>query len=91
MLNFKCMRPIKTVYTVLQEHGRLDLLQDELIEHATMEIVDEGQRRREVQAAIKRKEKAIEILARKYAGNGLDSELVRQCLYSIGDNNSFLR
>ncbi|KAI8896273.1 hypothetical protein BC833DRAFT_598156 [Globomyces pollinis-pini] len=91
MLNFKCVKPIKTVYNILEAANGLEVLQDELVETATMEILDEGRRRHEVQTDIKKKERAIEYLARKYARRDLDSEVIRQCLYSIGDNNSFLR
>jgi hypothetical protein len=91
MLNFKCVRPIKTVYSVLKEQSGLGLLEDDLIEVATQEIMDRGRKRHEVQADIKRKEKAIEMLARKYSKSNLTPETIRQCLYSIGDNNSFLR
>jgi hypothetical protein len=91
MLSFSCVRPIVTVFSVLEEKSGLALLEDEVIEVATAEIKDEGRSRREIQAEIKRKERAIEYLAKKYAKNGLETETIRQCLYSIGDNNAFLR
>jgi hypothetical protein len=90
MLSFKCVRPIKTVFSILKENDGLALLEDDLMETATVEIKDEGRNRKQIQLEIKRKEKAIELLARKYQKPGLDSELIRQCLYSIGDNNAFL-
>ena len=91
LLQFKCVKPILTVHSVLEEHGKLGLLQDELLPLATSEIIDGGRKRKEIQYDIKRKEKAIEILAKKYSTRDLDSETVKQCLYSIGDNNAFLR
>ncbi|KAF4619379.1 hypothetical protein D9613_004976 [Agrocybe pediades] len=91
LLNFSCVSPIKTVYSVLEEHNVLDLLRDDLITIATKEIYSEGRSRRDVQKDIKSKEKAIEILSSRYAQNGLSQEKVRQCLYSIGDNHAFLR
>ncbi|KAJ3272874.1 hypothetical protein HDV01_005197 [Terramyces sp. JEL0728] len=91
MLSFQCVKPIKSVFNTLEAKGGLDVLKDELIEIATMEIIDEGKKRNEVQAEIKKKEKAIEYLAKKYGRQGLEPEVIRQCLYSIGDNNSFLR
>ncbi|KAI0080811.1 hypothetical protein K474DRAFT_1688960 [Panus rudis PR-1116 ss-1] len=90
-LGFSCVKPIKTVYTVLEEHDALDLLRDDLIAVATKEIYSEGRSRREVQRDIKSKERAIEVLASKYQRKNLSQETVRQCIYSIGDNHAFLR
>ncbi|KAJ3255634.1 hypothetical protein HK103_006159 [Boothiomyces macroporosus] len=80
MLSFQCVKPIKTVFNTLEAKGGLDVLKDELIEIATMEIIDEGKKRNEVQAEIRKKEKAIEYLAKKYGRQGLDPEIIRQCL-----------
>ncbi|KAF5388186.1 hypothetical protein D9615_000693 [Tricholomella constricta] len=91
LLSFSCIRPIKTVYAVLEEHDALELLRDDLITVATKEIYSEGRPRRDVQKEIKSKERAIETLAARYERNGLPQEKVRQCLYSIGDNHAFLR
>lgn len=83
--------PIKTVYSVLEEHDGLDLLRDDLITVATKEIYSEGRHRRDIQKDIKSKERAIETLSARYSRNGLSQENIRQCLYSIGDNHAFLR
>ncbi|KAF5363985.1 hypothetical protein D9756_000251 [Leucocoprinus leucothites] len=91
LLNFSCVRPIKTVYLVLEQHDATDLLRDDLVTIATREIYSEGRTRREIQRDIKAKERAIETLASKYSKNVLSEEQVRQCLYSIGDNHAFLR
>ncbi|KAG6828492.1 hypothetical protein H0H92_007807 [Tricholoma furcatifolium] len=91
LLNFSCVRPLKTVYSVLEEHEALDILRDDLITIATKEIYSEGRSRREIQKDIKSKERAIETLAARYERNGLPQEKLRQCLYSIGDNHAFLR
>lgn len=91
MLGFSCVKPIKTVYTVLEEHDALDMLRDDLITVATKEIYSEGRPRREVQRDIRSKERAIEHLSDQYQRRGLSQEQVRQCLYSIGDNHAFLR
>jgi hypothetical protein len=91
LLSFSCVRPIKTVYAVLEEHGALDLLRDDLITVATKEVYAENRPRRDVQKDIKSKERAIETLATRYVKPGLSQEQVRQCLYSIGDNHAFLR
>ncbi|KAI0832775.1 hypothetical protein BC628DRAFT_1309430 [Trametes gibbosa] len=91
LLGFSCVKPIKTVHSVLKEHDALDLLRDDLVSVATKEIYSDGRTRREIQRDIKSKERAIESLADKYARHGLSEEQVRQCLYSIGDNHAFLR
>lgn len=91
MLSFSCIKPIETVYTVLEGHDVVDLLRDNLVSVATTEIYSEGRSRREIQRDIKKKEQAIETLSSRYARNGLTQETVRQCLYSIGDNHAFLR
>ncbi|KAJ6616236.1 hypothetical protein B0H10DRAFT_1406666 [Mycena sp. CBHHK59/15] len=91
LLGFSCVRPIKTVYALLDEHNVLDLLRDDLISVATKEIYSEGRSRRDVQKDIKTKERAIELLASRYSRNNLSQDHVRLCLYSIGDNHAFLR
>jgi len=91
MLSFSCVKPIRTVYSVLEHHGALDLLRDDLVSVATKEIYADGRSRRDVQKEIKSKERAIETLASRYQREGLNQERVRQCLYSIGDNHAFLR
>ncbi|KAF8076739.1 hypothetical protein FPV67DRAFT_1472507, partial [Lyophyllum atratum] len=91
LLSFSCIRPIKTVYAILEGHDAIDLLRDDLITIATKEIYSEGRPRRDVQKDIKSKERAIETLASRYERRGLSQENVRQCLYSIGDNHAFLR
>lgn len=91
MLGFSCVKPIKTVYTVLEEHEALDLLREDSVALATKEIYAEGRSRREIQKDIKSKERAVEVLSSKYARKSLSQEQVRQCLYSIGDNHAFLR
>ncbi|KZP06726.1 hypothetical protein FIBSPDRAFT_763913 [Athelia psychrophila] len=91
MLNFSCVKEIKTVYSVLDKCDALDLLRDDLITAATKEIYSEGRSRREIQKDIKAKERAIETLATRYERKGLLAENIRQCLYSIGDNHAFLR
>lgn len=91
LLGFSCVKPIKSVYAVLEQHGATDLLRDDLIAMATKEILSEGRSRRDIQKDIKAKERAIETLSARYAREGLPQEQVRQCLYSIGDNHAFLR
>lgn len=90
LLEFKCVRPLRTVYTLLEEKGGLALLEDGLMEAATAEIASAGRPRHEVQRDIKRKEKARAHLATKYRTSSLSEDEILRCLYSIGDNNSFL-
>lgn len=77
-MSFSCVRPIKTVYLVLEEHNALGLLRDDLLMVATKEIYSEGRSRREVQKDIRSKERAIEVLSSKYERNELPQETVRQ-------------
>ncbi|KAL7747829.1 hypothetical protein RI367_006764 [Sorochytrium milnesiophthora] len=91
MLQFSCIRPVKTVYRVLEEAGCLELLQDQYVAEATKEILSEGKSRRTVDQEIRRKEKAVEYLAQKYKRKTLSDEQIRQLLYSVGDNHNYLR
>ncbi|KAI9204659.1 uncharacterized protein BJ171DRAFT_442325 [Polychytrium aggregatum] len=91
ILQFDCVTDIKSVYAHLSAHDGLALLEDDLINIATMEIVPEGKLRHQIQNEIKQKERAIEVLARKYARGDLTADGIKQCLYSIGDNHAFLR
>ncbi|KAJ6451499.1 hypothetical protein C8R47DRAFT_1170128 [Mycena vitilis] len=91
LLSFSCVRPIKSVHALLEEHSALDLLRDDQVAVATKEIYSEGRTRRDIQKDIKSKERAIETLASRYSRKGLTQDDVRLCLYSIGDNHAFLR
>ncbi|CCA70666.1 hypothetical protein PIIN_04602 [Serendipita indica DSM 11827] len=92
MLGFTAVSPIKTVYSVLEAGGALDMLREDIIDIATQEISAENRSRREIQSAIKAKERAIEKLAYKYSRQTeMQEEELKQCLYSIGDNSAFLR
>lgn len=91
MLGFNCVAPIKTVYGFLEERKGLKLLHEEIILIATREIIPDGKTRSQIQLEIKRKEKAVESLSRKYQSRCLSADEIRHCLYSIGDNNAYLR
>ncbi|KAJ2457791.1 hypothetical protein GGI03_006001 [Coemansia sp. RSA 2337] len=91
MLNFSLVSPIKTVYSVLESLGVLYILDDEMVAVATKEIVSQGKARAQIQLEIKQKERAIEYLCKAYATNDCPAEVIRQCLYSIGDNHAYLR
>lgn len=91
MLGLHLHRPVLTVYEVLNQAGALAVLEDPLIQIATEEIFPEkGKNRGTLQQEIRRKEKAAESLAKKYFNSRISAEGIRQCLYSIGDNYSFL-
>ncbi|KZV94245.1 hypothetical protein EXIGLDRAFT_673222 [Exidia glandulosa HHB12029] len=91
-LGFSCVSPLKTVHSILDAAGALDMLRDARIATATKEITsDASTSRRNIDKAIKLKERAIEQLATEYASPGLSVEQARQCIYSIGDNHAFLR
>ena len=90
LLEFKCVRGLRTVHSVLEERGGLKLLDDPLIEDATAEILSTNRQRRDVQRDIKTKERARETLSKRYRSSQLDEETILQCLYAIADNNSYL-
>ncbi|KXS21395.1 hypothetical protein M427DRAFT_93855 [Gonapodya prolifera JEL478] len=90
-LGFACVGPLKTVHAALEDGGALGVLKDPLVETATMEIKAEGKERWAVQQEIRKKERAIEVLAGRYATAAMSQEAIRQCLYSIGDNHAYLR
>ena len=92
LLNFDCVIELKTVYRFLEERDCLDVLDNEHVELATREITSYGKTRAQVTEDIKMKEAAQKNLGRKYAKHGIiTEEEIKQCLYSIGDNNSYLR
>ena len=91
MLDFSCVSEIKTVARFVQENGCDALLDDELMAAATQEIIPDNKSRNTIQKEIKQKERAIEILSKKYANARATSDDLKVCLYSIGDNSSFLR
>lgn len=91
LLNFSCVNGITTVYTQFEAAGILGALREPAMRYATMEILpEEGKSRSAIQAEIKRKERAQESIARKYANHKMDKDGIKWCLYSISDNSSFL-
>ncbi|KAI7892750.1 uncharacterized protein EV154DRAFT_418223 [Mucor mucedo] len=91
MLGFECVVPINTVYSFLEERNGLSVLHEDIVLLATMEIIPDRKTRPQIQAEIKRKERSIEQLSRKYQSKYLSVDEIRHCLYSIGDNNAYLR
>lgn len=90
LLGFRCVRPLRTVAALLDEGGALSMLDDPLMPVATAEIASAGRPRAAVQKDIKAKERARDMLARKYRTKHLGEEDLLRCLYSVADNNSFL-
>eukprot|EP00887_Chlorella_sp_A99_P003240 scaffold9.g3240.t1 len=82
LLEFNCVRPLRTVHALLEEAGGLAMLDDPLMEVATAEIAAAGRSRAE--------ERAREALARRYRSRALGEDDLLRCLYSISDNNSYL-
>ncbi|KAL0479207.1 hypothetical protein AKO1_008039 [Acrasis kona] len=90
-LGFSCINPIVTVKEYLTERGADKLLKDEHIVVATSEILSIGKSQYEVRHSIKQKEATVNHLARKYSNEKINEEEIKQCIYSISDNNAFLR
>ncbi|KAK9490328.1 hypothetical protein V1508DRAFT_425197 [Lipomyces doorenjongii] len=92
VMEFDLYMPILTVHSFLESKDCLALLEDNLVVQATAEIYPDHKKRSQIQAEIKQKEQAIETLARRYYKPGsISQDEIRQCLYSIGDNHSYLR
>ncbi|KAH3759212.1 UPF0652 protein [Pelomyxa schiedti] len=93
MLGINLIKPIVTVYSFLEQRGALGVLSDEYIVVATNEVVPaKNKTRADIQREIKTKERAIETIARRYMnGTKITPNQIKTCLYSICDNNSFLR
>ena len=85
-----------TVYKFLEERGAEKMLEDERIEIATRAISEwdgpgsKKKSRHEIRQEVQQKEYAVKKLARQYSNSKIDEEEIKWCLYSIGDNNSFL-
>jgi len=91
-IEFCCLKKVNTVHILLSEGDALDLLDDELVRIATMEITDDGTKTKsQIQEEIKMKERAVDVIAEKYKNDKISDEDLKLCLRSIGDNNSFLR
>lgn len=97
VMEFDLYKPVKSVYSHLRSFGDgadgsgVAVFGDPLIVDAIMEINPDGKNRRQIQQAIQTKERAIEILAKRYSKGKLLKEDVRQCLYSLGDYHAYLR
>eukprot|EP00037_Helgoeca_nana_P027108 m.308554 g.308554 ORF g.308554 m.308554 type:complete len:610 (+) comp27409_c0_seq1:962-2791(+) len=92
MLAFSLEAGITTVYDYFSAKDILGILDEPDLKAATLEILPEKKSRHTIQIEIKAKEKARERIARKYADGygGPKKDDILWCLYSIGDNFSFL-
>lgn len=91
-LGFSIVAPVRTVFTFLRDRDGLALLDDPLVHDATREILpDPTKSRAQIQAMIKRKERAVKHLGRTYGRTDrLTPDDVELCLCSICDNESYL-
>lgn len=72
------------MYKFLEERSGLALLEDELIEIATAEVLPGKKTRAKIAGEIKRKERAVATLKSKYRSSKLSVDDIHLCLYSIG-------
>ena len=93
LLEFDPVRPLRTVHSLLEDGNALGLLLDPLLPRATREIASRDRSRAEVQRDIRLKERARDALAARYSKpkSKLDTEEILRAIYSIADNESFLR
>ncbi|KEP50440.1 putative adenylosuccinate lyase [Rhizoctonia solani 123E] len=81
LLGFSPVVPLVTVYSTLEDHGALAVLEDPRLEVATKEIISppgaSGRVRAEVQRNIRAKERAVEALVNDYAGTEASSRALR--------------
>ncbi|KAH7333769.1 hypothetical protein B0J17DRAFT_676790 [Rhizoctonia solani] len=81
LLGFSPVEPLVTVYSTLEEHGSLAVLDDPRLEIATREIISppgaSGRVRAEVQRNIREKERAVEALVNEYAAAEFSSRALR--------------
>ncbi|CEL58591.1 UPF0652 protein [Rhizoctonia solani AG-1 IB] len=81
LLGFSPVTDLVTVYSTLEEHDALVVLEDPRLEIATREIISppgaSGRVRAEVQRNIKEKERAVEALVNEYAASELTGRALR--------------
>ncbi|CAE6410694.1 unnamed protein product [Rhizoctonia solani] len=81
LLGFSPVVPLVTVYSTLEAHGALGVLEDPRLEVATKEIISPpgatARVRAEVQRSIRAKERAVEALVNEYAGAEISSRTLR--------------
>lgn len=98
LLGFNVNAPLLTVHSFLKAHGAEKMLVDPRMEIATRaidqmdQLMDEARKksRQEIRREVKEKEAAVKALARQYSVGNLREDDIKWCLYSIGDNRTFL-
>ena len=101
LLEFRLVKRVSTVHDFLQRRNCLRLLEDQDAVIATTAIIDNkltGKSKADIQREIKAKDKAVKRLVQKFSNQGygrseaegLGDEEIEWCLYSMGDNSSFL-
>ncbi|CAE6498645.1 unnamed protein product [Rhizoctonia solani] len=81
LLGFSPVSSLVTVYSTLEEHGALEVLEDPRLEIATKEIISppgaSGRVRAEVQKSIREKERAVEALVNEYSVGEFSARTLR--------------
>lgn len=103
VLEFRLVKRITTVYDFLKSKNCLRLLEHPDIVTATAAIIDDklsGKTKYSILQEIKAKDKAVKRIIQKFCSqtygfgafqtSGLGREEIEWCLYSMGDNSSFL-
>jgi len=101
LLEFRLVKRVSTVHDFLQRRNCLRLLEHQDAVIATTAIIDNkltGKSKADIQREIKAKDKAVKRLVQQFSNqgygrseaDGLSDEEIEWCLYSMGDNSSFL-
>ncbi|KAL7718267.1 Uncharacterized protein QTN25_004562 [Entamoeba marina] len=90
-IGISLLRPVETVHRYLKDKNMLKILEHPLINVAVAEIIPDGKSRVQIREEIKKKEMAIKQIGNEFGGKECSVDEVQQCLYSIADNNCFLR
>eukprot|EP01095_Lingulamoeba_sp_RSL-Kostka_P009020 TRINITY_DN3077_c4_g2_i2.p1 TRINITY_DN3077_c4_g2~~TRINITY_DN3077_c4_g2_i2.p1 ORF type:complete len:632 (-),score=224.65 TRINITY_DN3077_c4_g2_i2:123-2018(-) len=91
LLKFSASKPIFTAFQKLKEGKAQNMLDDPLMEIATRAIMEDGKKSRyDIRMEVQKKEKAVKYLSKRYSTRKISPDDIKHCLYSIGDNNSFL-
>ena len=101
LLEFRLVKRVSTVHDFLQRRNCLRLLEHQDAVIATTAIIDNkltGKSKADIQREIKAKDKAVKRLVQQFSNqgygrseaDGLSDDEIEWCLYSMGDNSSFL-
>ena len=90
LFEFSLVKPVRTVHTLFEESGIIKILEDPHFYSAVMEIQPHGKSRHIIDREIAQKERAQNYLSRQYCNKKISPEDIKQALYSVGDNHSYL-